>query len=62
MAKNGTVGESWSTEVLRPFSPAKRYLIGVSGGRDSVALLHPELEHVQLESVEGSQDTAWSEP
>ena len=30
--------------ALKDLSPAKRYLIGVSGGRDSVALLHLLLE------------------
>jgi tRNA(Ile)-lysidine synthase len=30
----------WSDEGLRSFPPDQRYLIGVSGGRDSVVLLH----------------------
>ncbi len=30
----------WNTEILRRFPAEERYLIGVSGGRDSVALLH----------------------
>ncbi len=30
----------WNAEIPRLFSATKRYLIGVSGGRDSVALLH----------------------
>ena len=30
----------WDLPVLSNFPPSKRYLIGVSGGRDSIALLH----------------------
>jgi tRNA(Ile)-lysidine synthase len=34
------VGANWSSEALVSFPPDKRYLVGVSGGRDSVVLLH----------------------
>ena len=34
-----TAPRSWSDEALRSFPPDQRYLIGVSAGRDSVALL-----------------------
>ncbi|MFN2475160.1 MAG: tRNA lysidine(34) synthetase TilS [Chthoniobacterales bacterium] len=37
--KNNTV-RGWSRDPLNGFSSEGRYLIGVSGGRDSVALLH----------------------
>ena len=32
--------KAWDLKILRAYPPSKRYLIGVSGGRDSVALLH----------------------
>ena len=31
---------AWNDETLRAFPPEKRYLVAVSGGRDSMALLH----------------------
>lgn len=40
MPKAGPIPAHWTLPVLRDFPPSRRYLIGVSGGRDSVALLH----------------------
>ena len=33
-------GPGWNADVLTDLPRARRYLIAVSGGRDSVALLH----------------------
>ncbi|MGI8436091.1 MAG: tRNA lysidine(34) synthetase TilS [Chthoniobacterales bacterium] len=40
MNKSAQPERGWESAVLRDFPPQRRYLIGVSGGRDSVALLH----------------------
>ena len=40
MAKAEGAIANWSSEALTSFPPDQRYLIGVSGGRDSVVLLH----------------------
>ena len=36
----GKKGRSMEPEIVAKFPPARRYLVGVSGGRDSLALLH----------------------
>ena len=40
MPTRATKIRPWSEAALRGFPPTRRYLVGVSGGRDSVALLH----------------------
>ena len=39
MAKGARSAEQWEVRLLENFPSDRRYLIGVSGGRDSVALL-----------------------
>ena len=40
MPRPRQIGPDWSNEILERFPLNSRYLIGVSGGRDSVTLLH----------------------
>lgn len=40
MGKRAQPAGAWETTSLRMFPPEGRYLVGVSGGRDSVVLLH----------------------
>jgi len=40
MTKRVKAPRDWNADVLRSFSVGTRHLVGVSGGRDSVALLH----------------------
>lgn len=40
MRQNSKNSVSFEARTLQNFSPARRYLVGVSGGRDSVVLLH----------------------
>ena len=44
MLKRPTDDPGFELKVLQQFPPKQRYLIGVSGGRDSVALLHHLVE------------------
>ncbi|MDQ6765201.1 MAG: tRNA lysidine(34) synthetase TilS [Verrucomicrobiota bacterium] len=45
MGKKLRPASDWSTEALRDFPFEKRYLVAVSGGRDSVVLLHWLISH-----------------
>jgi tRNA(Ile)-lysidine synthase len=44
MRQSRTNHRAFEMKILEQFPPGKRYLIGVSGGRDSVALLHQLFE------------------
>jgi tRNA(Ile)-lysidine synthase len=45
MRPKRTTHHPFPLKILRQFPSKKRYLIGVSGGRDSVALLHQLVDH-----------------
>ena len=45
MADKARKLREWNVKTLRGFPPEQRYLIGVSGGRDSVVLLHWLMGH-----------------
>lgn len=44
MARNRRIVADFDLGILRRFPPSRRYLIGVSGGRDSIVLLHQLVE------------------